>query len=269
LTPLGCQSVTIEYRYADGQYNRLPELAADLVRRQVSVIVATANTNSARAAKTATETIPIVFSVGEDPVKLGLVASLARPGGNATGVNYFLNEIVAKRLGLLRELLPAATRFVVMVNPSSSATETTLQELIAAGSALGVQVEVIRARDSREIEAAFVTLTEQGAEGLFVAPDTFFATRRVQIATLAASHAIPAIYTVREYVEVGGLISYGTSLTESTVSLASTRHASSRVRSLPICRSYSRLRSNSSSTCRPHGPSASKFRRRCSPALTR
>jgi ABC-type uncharacterized transport system substrate-binding protein len=152
--------------------------------------------------------------VGDDPVKLGLVASLNRPGGNATGVNYFLTEIVAKRLGLLRELLPTATRFGILINPNSSATETMLQELTAVGSALGVQVDAVRARDSREIETAFVTLTEKRAEGLFVAPDTFFATRRVQIATLAASHAIPAIYTVREYVEVGGLISYGTSLTE-------------------------------------------------------
>src|SRR5215475_11981239 len=202
------RNVTIEYRYAEGLYDRLPELAADLVRRRVSVIVATANTNSARAAKAATETIPIVFMVGDDPVKLGLVASLNRPGGNATGVNYFLNEMLAKRLALLRELLPVATRFGVMVNPNSSVNESMLQELTAAGSALGVQIDAVRARDSREIEAAFVTLKEKRAEGLFVAPDTLFATQRVQIATLAASHAIPAIYTVREYVEVGGLISY-------------------------------------------------------------
>jgi putative ABC transport system substrate-binding protein len=208
------QSVAIEYRYAEGQYDRLPELAADLVRRNVSVIVAAANVNSARAAMAASATIPIVFMVGDDPSKLGLVASLNRPGGNATGVNYFLAEIVVKRLGLLRELLPAAARFGVMVNPNSSATETTLQELTAAASALGVQTEVVRARDGREIEAAFVSLIDNRAEGLFVAPDTFFATRRVQITTLAARHAIPAIYTVREYVDVGGLISYGTSLTE-------------------------------------------------------
>jgi putative ABC transport system substrate-binding protein len=209
------RSVAIEYRYAEGQYDRLPELAVDLVRRKVSVIVATANPNAARAARAATATIPILFLVSNDPVKLGLVASLSQPGGNATGVNFLMTEIVAKRLGLLRELLPAAERFGVIVNPNSSTTEATVQELTAAGSALGVHIDVVRARDSREIEVAFATLKDKRAGGLFVAPDTFFATRRVQIATLAASHAIPAIYTVREYVEVGGLISYGPSLTQA------------------------------------------------------
>jgi len=208
------QNVTIEYRYADGQYDRLPQLAADLVRRQVSVIVAAANPNAARAAKAATATIPIVFMVSDDPVKLGLVASLNRPGGNATGVNYFLTELVSKRLGLLHELLPAAVRFGVLVNPNTSATEGTVQELTAAGSALGLQIDVIRARDGREIEAAFASLSEKQAQALFVAPDSFFVTRRVQITTLAARHGIPAIYTVREYVEVGGLISYGTNIIE-------------------------------------------------------
>jgi putative ABC transport system substrate-binding protein len=208
------QNVTIEYRYADGQYDRLPQLAADLVRRQVSVIVAAANPNAARAAKAATATIPIVFMVSDDPVKLGLVASLNRPGGNATGVNYFLTELVSKRLGLLHELLPAAVRFGVLVNPNTSATEGTVRELTAAGSALGVQIDIIRARDGREIEAAFASMSEKQAQALFVAPDTFFVTRRVQITTLAARHGIPAIYTVREYVEVGGLISYGTNIPE-------------------------------------------------------
>src|SRR5262245_13617914 len=208
------QNVTIEYSMAEGRYDRLPQLAADLVRRQVSLIVAAANPNAARAAKAATATIPIVFMVSDDPVKLGLVDSLNRPGGNATGVNYFLTELVSKRLAILRELLPAAVRFGVLVNPNSSAAEGTVQDLTAAGSALGVQIDVIPARDGREIEAAFASLSEKQAQALFVAPDSFFVTRRVQITTLAARHGIPAIYTVREYVEVGGLISYGTNITE-------------------------------------------------------
>jgi putative ABC transport system substrate-binding protein len=210
------QHFTIEPRYAEGQYERLSELAADLVRRRVAMILATPNTNAARAAKAATTTIPLLFMVAGDPVKLGLVASLSHPGGNATGVNFFLAEIMAKRLGLLRELLPAATRFGAMINPNlqTVTAEAATQELTAAGSALGVQIDVVRATDSREIEAAFATLKDRGAEALFVAPDTFFSNRRIQIATLAASHALPAIYPVREFVEAGGLMSYGTSLTE-------------------------------------------------------
>jgi putative tryptophan/tyrosine transport system substrate-binding protein len=208
------QSVTIEYRYAAGQYDRLPELAADLVRRRVTVMVVTPNTSAARAAKAATTTIPIVFSVGDDPAKLGLVASLSRPGGNATGVNYFLVELVAKRLGLLRELLPAAARVGALVNPNSSEAEPFTRDVTAAASAIGVHIDLVHARDSAEIEAAFATFVRNRAEALLVAPDTFFSNRRVQIVTLAARHAIPSIYTVREYVEPGGLMSYGTSLTE-------------------------------------------------------
>jgi putative tryptophan/tyrosine transport system substrate-binding protein len=208
------QSVTIEYRYAAGQYDRLPELAADLVRRRVTVMVVTPNTSAVRAAKAATTTIPIVFSVGDDPAKLGLVASLSRPGGNATGVNYFLVELVAKRLGLLRELLPAAARVGALVNPNSSEAEPFTRDVTAAASAIGVHIDLVHARDSAEIEAAFATFVRNRAEALLVAPDTFFSNRRVQIVTLAARHAIPSIYTVREYVEPGGLMSYGTSLTE-------------------------------------------------------
>jgi putative tryptophan/tyrosine transport system substrate-binding protein len=209
------QSVTIEYRYAAGQYDRLPELAADLVRRQVSVIVASPNTNSARAAKAATATIPIVFGVADDPAKLGLVASLNRPGGNATGVNYFIGELVAKRIELLRGLVPAAARFGALINPNATSAESSTREAIAAAATIGVHVDLVHARDAHEIEAAFTTFVHNRTDALQVLPDTFFANQRVQIAILAARHAIPTIYTVREYVEAGGLISYGTSLTET------------------------------------------------------
>ena len=208
------QSIMIDYRYAEGQYDRLPELAADLVRRQVSVIVATPNYNAAAAAKAATATIPILFMVSDDPVKLGLVASLNRPGGNATGVNYLLTELVAKRLQLLRELLPSVTRFSVLINPSAVATESVKSATVNAALAMGVQAEFVEASDSHEIDAAFAALAANKTPALLVAPDTFFANRNVQIVTLAARYGIPAIFTVREYVEAGGLISYGPNLAE-------------------------------------------------------
>jgi putative ABC transport system substrate-binding protein len=210
------QNVTIEYRYADGQYNRLTELAADLVRREVTVIVASPNTNAARVAKAATNVIPIVFMVSDDPVKLGLVASLNRPGGNATGVNYFITELTAKRLGVLRELLPAAVRVGALVNPNATIAEGFTKDVTAAASGIGIQMVIAHARDSREIEAAFATLTHNKIDALMVAPDTLFATSgRVQIVTLATRYAIPAIYTVREYVADGGLFSYGPSVPDA------------------------------------------------------
>jgi putative ABC transport system substrate-binding protein len=209
-------SVTIEYRYAEGQYDKLQELAADLVRRQVSVIVATPNLNSARVAKAATATIPILFMVSDDPAKLGLVASLNRPGGNATGVNYFLTELVAKRMELLHEIIPAAARFGLLINPNSASAESFTREATAAASTIGVHADLVQARDAREIEVAFTTFVHNKTDALLVLPDTFFATSgRVQIVTLAAHNAIPAIYTVREYVQSGGLMSYGPSLTEA------------------------------------------------------
>ena len=215
------RNVTIEYRYAEGQYERLPELAADLVRRKVTVIVASPNTNAAREAKAATNVIPIVFMVSDDPVKLGLVASLSRPGGNATGVNYFISELAAKRLSLLRELLPAAVRVGALVNPNAATTEGFTKDVTAAASALSIQVEIVQARESREIEAAFATLARSKVDALMVAPDTLFATSgRRQIVTLATRHGIPAIYTVREYVENGGLMSYGPSVPEAYRQLA-------------------------------------------------
>jgi putative tryptophan/tyrosine transport system substrate-binding protein len=205
------QNVTVEYHWLEGQYDRLPSLMADLARRQVAVIATPGSNPAALAAKAATATIPIVFGVGEDPVKLGLVASLARPGGNATGINFFSVEVVAKRLGLLHDLVPKAVRIAVLVNPANTTSaETTLREIPEAARALGLQIQVLNASTSREIEAAFAALVRDRADALFVAPDGFLTTRRVQFATLAARHGIPAAYTTRQEVEAGGLMSYGT-----------------------------------------------------------
>jgi putative tryptophan/tyrosine transport system substrate-binding protein len=204
-------NVTVEYHWLDGKYDRLPSLMADLVGRRVAVIAIPGSNPAALAAKAATTSIPIVFGVGEDPVKLGLVASLARPGGNATGINFFLSEIVAKRLGLLHELVPKAVRIAVLVNPANASTaEATLREIPEAARALGLQIQILNASTSREIEAAFATLARDGADALFVAADGFFVSRRVQFATLATRHAIPMAHATRETVEAGGLMSYGT-----------------------------------------------------------
>ena len=186
------QNVIVEYHWLDGQYDRLPALMADLVRRRVAVIASFANA-PALAAKAATTTIPIVFGVGQDPVRMGLVASLARPGGNATGINFFNQEAGAKRLGLLHNLVPKAVRIAVLVNPANaSATEPTLQEIREAARVLGLQIQVLNASTSPEIEAAFSTLVPERADALFVAPDSFFTGRPVQFATLAAHHRVPA-----------------------------------------------------------------------------
>jgi len=210
------QNVAIELRSAEGRYNLFPELAADLVRRRVSVIVAPGTTPAVLAAKAATTTIPIVFGVGDDPVKLGLVANLARPGGNATGINFFTAEVAAKRLGLLRELLPAATRVAALVNPADPIRlETIVGEVKTAAGAIGLQFLVINASTSREIDAAFATLGTAPPDALFVGPDPFFYTRRGQLALQAARHAVPASYAVRDYAEAGGLMSYGTNLTDA------------------------------------------------------
>jgi ABC-type uncharacterized transport system substrate-binding protein len=208
------KTVTIEYRYAGGQYDKLQEMAADLVRRQVSVIVANPNFNSARAAKEATSAIPILFMVAEDPAKLGLVASLNRPGGNATGVNYFIVELVAKRLDVLRELVPTAERFGMLINPNAASSAASKSETITAAAAMGIHTDFVEASDIDGIEAAFTTLARNRDEALLVLPDTFFVSRRAQITALAARYKIPTAYAVREYVEAGGLISYGTSLAE-------------------------------------------------------
>jgi len=207
------RTVAVEYRWAEGQYDQLPALAAELVRRQVAVVVAVP-IPAALAAKAATVTIPIVFSAAGDPVKLGLVDSVARPGGNATGVNFFQAELGAKQLGLLRELLPTAARIGLLVNPANANVEGVTKDVEAAASAIGVQIDVVGASDSREIEAAFATLVRNKAAALVVGADSFFFNRRLQLAILAARHAIPAVYFNREFAEAGGLMSYGTSLTE-------------------------------------------------------
>jgi putative tryptophan/tyrosine transport system substrate-binding protein len=210
------QNVTVEYHWLDGRYDRLPSLMADLVRRHVAVIATPGATFAALAAKAATATIPIVFGAGEDPVKLGLVASLARPGGNATGINFFGQELAAKRLGLLHDLVPKAVRIAVLVNPANAPTaEATLRDIPEPARAIGLQIQVLNASTSREIEAAFATLVREQAEALFVAPDGFFVSRRVQFATLATRYGIPAAHAAREAVEAGGLISYATDLADS------------------------------------------------------
>ena len=209
------QNVTVEYHWLEGQYDRLPALVADLVRRQVAVIAAPGGV-PALAAKAATATIPIIFSVGEDPVKLGLVASLARPGGNATGINIFVQEAVAKRLRLLHELVPKAVRIAVLVNPGdASVAETTVREVQKAAPTMGLQIQILNATTIGEIDAAFAILARERLDALLVAGDAFLISRRVQLATLTARDRIPAAYGVREPVEVGGLMSYGTDIADS------------------------------------------------------
>jgi putative ABC transport system substrate-binding protein len=205
------QNVTVEYHWLDGQFDRLPSLMADLVRRRVAVIATPGGNFAALAAKAATTTIPIVFGVGEDPVKLGLVTNLARPDGNTTGISFFTLEVAAKRLGLLHDLVPKAVRIAVLVNPANVPTaEATLRDMPEAARAIGLQIQLLNASTIREIEAAFAVLVRDRADALFVAGDTFFVSRRVQFATLAARYGIPAAYPGREFVEVGGLMSYAT-----------------------------------------------------------
>jgi putative tryptophan/tyrosine transport system substrate-binding protein len=207
------QNVALELRWAEGQYGRFGELAADLVRRRVSVIATPGSAAAALAAKAATATIPIVFGVGSDPVQAGLVASLNRPGGNVTGINFFTVELVAKRTELLRELVPAAKRLAVLVNPTDPEGYQTLRDAQAAAG--GQQIVAIEVASGRDIDAAFTRMAREQVDALFVAPGTFFNTRRVQLAILAARHALPAIYSVRAYPEVGGLISYGTDVLDA------------------------------------------------------
>jgi putative tryptophan/tyrosine transport system substrate-binding protein len=207
------QNVAIEYRWASNETDRLPELAADLVRRQVALIVAAGGPPSALAARAATSTIPIVLVFGADPVRLGLVASLNRPGGNVTGISSMNNELSSKRLGLLHELLPGAARFGVLVNPDNpSITESFVTELQTAASAIGRQIEVVTASTNGDIDTAFATLVKKRADALLISPDALFVTRRVQLITLAVRHALPALYHRRELAEAGGLMSYGSDL---------------------------------------------------------
>src|SRR5262249_5091735 len=209
------QNVAIEYRWAKGRYDTAVDLVADLVRRRVSVIVTPGFNAAALAAKAATTTIPIVFGSSEDPVKLGLVASLARPGGNLTGVNFLNSEVTAKRLGLLRDLVPGAAHVAVLVNPANAlVTETTLRDTEAAARTMGLHIKVISASTSSEINAAFASLGRERPDALFVGGDGFFILRRVQLVNLASRHAIPATYADRILTEVGGLVSYGTNLAD-------------------------------------------------------
>jgi putative ABC transport system substrate-binding protein len=210
------ENVTIEYRWAENQVDRLPDLAAELVRRRVSVIATTGGPTSALAAKAATSTVPVVFVVAGDPVRGGLVASLGRPGGNLTGTNFFNFELGAKRLEILRELVPGLARLAVLVNPANAAiTEATLRDVEPAARELGLQMQVLEAKDSRDIDRAFGTFLRARPDALFVSSGPFFSTRRVQLVLLTARHAVPATYAGREYVEAGGLLSYGASRTDA------------------------------------------------------
>jgi putative ABC transport system substrate-binding protein len=210
------QNVTVEYHYLEGHYDRLPALVADLVRRQVAVIATPSSVPAALAAKAATATIPIVFGVGEDPVKLGLVASLARPGGNATGINMFSQEVATKRLRLLHDLVPNAVRVAVLVNPGNAAiAESTLRDVQQAAPAMGMQIQILNAKTIGEVDAAFATLAHERPDALFVAGDGFFTDRRVQFSTLTAVNKIPATYANRDFVAAGGLMSYGTDFEDS------------------------------------------------------
>ena len=210
------ENVTVVYRWGENQIDRLPALAADLVRRQVAVITTFGGTAVTLAAKAATGTIPIVFVAAEDPVKLGLVASLASPGGNLTGINFLSGEVAAKRLELLRDLVPAATRVALLVNPTNATdTETTVRDVTAAARTIAFQIQVLNASTSREIEAAFESIGRERPDALFVGPDPFFQSRRVQLAVLSARHTVPATYPNRDYAEAGGLMSYGANVTDA------------------------------------------------------
>jgi len=209
------ENVALEYRWAEDQIDRLPALAADLVQRRAAVIFAI-SPPVVLAAKTAIKTIPIVFIINEDPVRLGLVASLNRPGGNLTGINILIAEVTAKRLDLLRELMPSATRVGVLVNPANATnTETTLREMKTAARTTRLQVKVLNASTSQEIEAAFASLLHERPDALFVGAEAYFFNRRVQLVVLAASHRLPAIYSQRDFVETGGLMSYGTNIADA------------------------------------------------------
>jgi putative ABC transport system substrate-binding protein len=207
------QNVAIEYRWAQDQYDRLPDLAADLVRRQVTVIAA--DTPSSIVAKAATTTIPIVYAGGGDPVKLGLVASLNRPGGNVTGVTFVVAELGAKQLGLLHELQPGAVRVGVLVDPNYTATQSFVSDVQAAALSIGKQIEVLEAPIGRDIDTVFASLAQKPIDALLVGPGPVLNNRRVQLVTLATYHRVPAIYNLRESPEAGGLMSYGASITDA------------------------------------------------------
>jgi putative ABC transport system substrate-binding protein len=263
------QNVAIEFRWAHNDVDRLPELAADLVGRRVTLI-ATFSMPAALAAKNATTTIPIVFSAAGDPVQTGLVASLNRPGGNVTGVTDFGVALAAKRLGLLHELLPSAARFAVLVNRGvSPSIELLIREVQEAATVIGQQVDVLTAANSHEIDAAFASLLQRHADALMVSPQALFVSRRAQILTQTARHAVPAMYPDREFVEAGGLMSTDRTPSTGNARPACMRVECSRVRSPPTCQSCEQPNSSWSSTCRRRRCSALRCRRRYSPAPTR
>jgi putative tryptophan/tyrosine transport system substrate-binding protein len=209
------ENLTIEYRWADNQAERLPAMAAELVRRRVSLIVATGGGQAPLAAKAATTALPIVFNTADDPVNLGLVASLAQPGGNVTGVSILSTELTAKRLELLHALAPNAIRIAVFINPGEPASDVALRELEAAGVAIGLQTRILRTSTGREIDAAFASFVHERPDALFFAGSALFFSRRVQLSLLAAFHRVPAIFSLRELAEAGGLMSYGASLRDA------------------------------------------------------
>jgi putative ABC transport system substrate-binding protein len=236
------RNVAIDFRWAESQYERLPALATELVDRRVTVIAAGA-LPAAVTAKAATTTIPIVFSIGVDPVAFGLVASLNRPGGNVTGVTNLNLELGPKQLEVLRELLPAATVMAALVNPTNPNADSHTSDLQTAARKLGIQLQILHASSERDFETVFTSLVQARASGLVIGADAFLLSRSKQLGALSTRHAVPAIYQFREFVEAGGLLSYGSSITDSTVSSASTPAASSTARSRPTCRSNNRLRS--------------------------
>jgi putative ABC transport system substrate-binding protein len=210
------QNAAVEYHWLDGQYDQLRALMADLVHRRVAVIATAGSIPAALAAKAETRTVPIAFGVGDDPVKLGLAASLACPDGNATGINFFGAEAISKELGLLHELVPKALRITVLVNPTNAVTaEATLRDIREAAPALGLQVQVVEASSIRELEVVFDTMVREHAEALFIAPDAFLISRRVQIAIMAARHGIPTASNASEAVEIGQLMSYGSDISDA------------------------------------------------------
>jgi putative ABC transport system substrate-binding protein len=264
------QNVFVEYHWLEGRYDRAPTLVADMARRRVAVIASLGATPLALAAKAVTTTIPIVFSVPDDPVQLGLVASLARPGGNMTGVNYFTQEITAKRLALLHELVPKAARIAVLVNPANPASaERTLNEVQAAARALSLQIPIFNASTSDEIDEAFAAIAREHCDALFVGGDGLFNGRRVQFAIMAARERLPASYSVRDYVQAGGLTSYGADIADAFRQVGTYTGSIINGAKPESFRCCNRLSSSSSSTSTRPKHSVSMFRRRCSPAPTR
>ena len=264
------ENVRIVYRWAENQLDRLPEMAADLIRQQAAVIFTTGGPASAFAAKAATTTIPVVFLVGEDPARLGLVSNLARPTGNLTGFNVFIVELEAKRLELLHQLVPGAVRIAVLVNPANvSQTEATLREVEAAARTIGVQAQVLKANTAREIEQVSATIGQERPDALFVGASAFLNIRRVQLVQLAAFHRLPATYALREAAEAGGLMSYGSSIVDAyrqSAIYAGRILKGAKPADLPVIR---RRSSSSSSISRRQNCSASPCRRRCSRPPTR